>query len=120
MTVTQMERSGLAALLDLADGSGIVKLETALERRVTEECLSMYNVDGSMGKTCKSKLLHLFNQDPFPEKPRDHISLVDMGLIWRLVTPTPEDREATKMDGSQYRWSNYLEKNLRHHHLTPQ
>lgn len=99
MTVDHMKKSGLAALLDLANGSGIIKLETALEGRVTEECLSMYNVDGSMRKTCKSKLLHLFNKDPVPEKPRNLISLVDMGLIWRLATPTPEDREATKRDG---------------------
>jgi len=110
MTVAHMEKSGMAALVDLADGSGIIKLETALEGRVTEECLSMYNVDGSMRKTCKSHLLHLFNKDPVPEKARDHISVVDMGLVWRLATPTPEDREATKRDGSQYRWSNYLDK----------
>jgi len=30
MTVAYMERSGLAALLDVADGSGIIKLEAAL------------------------------------------------------------------------------------------
>ena len=35
MTVANMEKSGLAALLDLADGSGAIKLESALERRVT-------------------------------------------------------------------------------------
>ena len=31
MTVAHIEKSGLAALLDLADGSVIIKLETALE-----------------------------------------------------------------------------------------
>ena len=81
MTVAHMEKSGLVALLDLADESGIIKLEAALEGRVTEECLSMYNVDGSMRKTCKSNLLHLFNRNPFPEQPQDYISLVDMGLV---------------------------------------
>ena len=60
MTVAHMETSGLVALLDLADGSGIIKLEAALEGQY-EECLSMYNVDRSMRKTCKSNLLHLFN-----------------------------------------------------------
>ncbi|KAJ4921109.1 hypothetical protein JOQ06_022699 [Pogonophryne albipinna] len=91
-----MERSGLAALVDLTEGSGLIQLESALEGRVTEECLSLYNVDGSMRKTVKSKLLKLFNLDPVIEDPRDHCSLVDMGLIWRLATPTPEDREARK------------------------
>ena len=65
---------------------------------MTEECLSMYNVDGSMRKISKSKLLHRFNLDPVPEKPHYHISLVDMGLIWQLATPTPEDLEVRKMD----------------------
>ncbi|KAJ4927219.1 hypothetical protein JOQ06_014954, partial [Pogonophryne albipinna] len=99
MKVAQMERScppGHTALVDLAEGSGLIQLESALEGRVTEECLSLYNVDGSV----KSKLLELFNLDPVIEDPQDHCSLVDMGLIWRLATPTPEDREARKRDGS--------------------
>ncbi|KAF3833219.1 hypothetical protein F7725_026884 [Dissostichus mawsoni] len=64
----------------------------------------------SMRKTVKSKSLELFNLDPVIEDPRDHCSLVDMGLIWQLATPTPEDREARKRDGSEYLWSDYLEK----------
>ena len=63
-----------------------------------------------MRKTAKSKLLDLFNLDPIAEKPRDHVSLVDMGLICRLAIPTPDDREAKKRDGSKYRWSDYLAK----------
>jgi hypothetical protein len=110
MKVAHMERSGLAALVDLAEGSGMIQLESALERRVTQECLSLYNVDGSMIKTVKSKLLELFKLDPVIEKPRDHVSLVDMGLIWRLATPTPEDRESGKRDGSEYHWGDYLDK----------
>lgn len=51
-----MEKSGLAALADLVEGSGMFKLEEVLEGRVTEECLSLYNVDGSIRKTMKSKL----------------------------------------------------------------
>ena len=77
---------------------------------MTEECLSLYNVDGSMHKTAKSKLLELFNLDPVDEEPENFVSLVDMGLIWRLATPTPEDRETRKRDGSEYRWSDYLDK----------
>ena len=33
-----------------------------------------------------------------------------MGLIRRLATPTPEDREGRKRDGSEYTWSDYLDK----------
>jgi len=64
-------------------------------RRVTDECPSLCDVDGSMRKTMKSKLLDLFNSEATrpTEKPWKFASLVDMGLIWRLAIPTPEDRE---------------------------
>lgn len=58
----------------------------------------------------KSKLLELLKLDPVSEKPRDHVSLVDMGLIWRLATPTPEDGESQKRDSSEYHWGDYLDK----------
>ena len=110
MQVAHMERLGPAALVDLAEGSGMIQLDLALERRVTEECLSLFNVDGSMHKTVKSKLLELFSLEPVPEVPQNHVSLVDMGLIWRLATPTPEDWDARKRDGSDYCWTDYLHK----------
>ena len=110
MKVAQMEKAGLAALIDLAEGSGMVQLKSVLENRVTEECLSLYNIDGSMCKTAKCKLLEMFNLEPVAEKPCGHVSLVDMGLIWRLATPTAEDRESKKRDGSEYHWSGYLDK----------
>lgn len=97
-------------MVDVAEGSGLIQLESALEGRVTEECLSLFNVDGSMRKTVKSKMLEVFTLEPVPEKPHNHVSLVDMGMIWRLATPTPEDREARKRDGSEYCWIDYLHK----------
>jgi len=30
--------------------------------------------------------------------------LVDMALMWRFAIPTQQDREASKRNGSQYRW----------------
>ncbi|CAL8305346.1 unnamed protein product [Merluccius merluccius] len=103
----KMERSGLVAPVDLAERSGMIQLEG----RVTEECLSLYvDVDGSICKIVKSKLLELFNLDPVIEEPQDHISLVNMGFIWWLATPTTEDPEARKQDSSEYCWSDYLDK----------
>ena len=98
------------ALVELTEGSGMLHLEEALDGRVIEECLSVYNIDGSMRKSSKSKLLGLFKLDPVGERPRYHISLVDMGLIWRLATPTPIDCEARKQDGTDYSWKDYLDK----------
>ena len=34
--------------------------------------------------------------------------LVDMDMIWRLATPTAEDRE--KGDGCPYKWGDYTTK----------
>ena len=33
-----------------------------------------------------------------------------MGFIWHLATPSSEDCESKKRDGSMYQWSDYLEK----------
>ena len=108
--MTQMEKAGLADLLDIAQGPNLIKLESVFDWRVTTECLSVFNADGSMHKTCKSKLLQHFALDPVSEKPHQYISIIDMGLIWRLATPSQEDREAKKRDGSEYKWSDYLDK----------
>lgn len=63
-----------------------------------------------MCKTVKSKLLEFFNLDPITEEPKDQITLVDMGLNWRLAIPTLEDCESRKRDDSEYPWSDYLDK----------
>ena len=97
-----MEKSGLVALVKLVEGHSLIQLESAPEERVTYECLSLYNVDGSMRKIAKSKLLELFNLDPLADKPQDHVSLVNMMLIWRLATATHEDQEARNRNGSDY------------------
>ena len=102
-----MERTGVAALIEILEGSGVIVLEAVLNGRTTEEYLQ---VDGSMRKTVKSKLLDLFNLDPIGENPNEYISLVDMGCIWHLATPTPEDSESKKQVGSEYQWIDYIEK----------
>ena len=76
----------------------------------TDECLSVFNVDGSMRKSCKSNLLQEFKLDPVAETPVDHISIVDMGMIWRMATPSKEDRETKRRDGRSYLWNDYLDK----------
>ena len=39
------------------------------------------------------------------QKPDVHIAHVDMGLIWRIATPTKENHE--KPDGKKYTWADY-------------
>ena len=83
----------------------------------------MFNADGSMRKTTKSKLLQSFSRQPVLEVPSAYISLVDMGLIWRLASPTSDDRDAKTPSGADYLWRNYLNKvcsmiYLRHNNAT--
>ena len=123
VTQEQMERSGLAALLELADGTGEVNLERVLKYRITQESLSIFNVDGTMHKASKCPLLGFFKLDVLESEPEEYISIVDMGLIWRKASPTSEDWETKKRDGSDYKWKEYLDKvcnilQSRHSHAT--
>ena len=86
----------------------LIDLATILQSTVTEECLSVHNIDGSVRKTQKSKLLEKFLLTPVLEVPREYVSLSDMGHIWRLATPTPEDKESLHRDGLVYTWGTIL------------
>ena len=63
-----------------------------------------------MRKTAKSKLLQSFSRQPLLTKPLTYTSLVDMGLIWRLASPTSDDRDTKKRSGTDYLWRDYLDK----------
>ena len=52
-----MERPGLASLLEFADETGDVNLESVLNYRITQESLSMIFVDGTMHKASNVLLL---------------------------------------------------------------
>ena len=104
-----MQKSGLAAIMDIADGSGIIDLGEISEKRVSAECLSMYNVNGPMRKTAKCKLLQGFIRQNV-DMPREYISLVDMGLIWHLATPILEDREIKRRSSDDYKWKDHFGK----------
>ena len=106
----EMERRALAMVIDCAEKNDLIALETVLENRISDECLTMFNADGSMRKTAKSKLRQSFSTEPLLNKPSTYISLVDMGLIWRLASPTSDDRDIKKRSGVEYLWVDYLNK----------
>ena len=103
----EMERSALSAVVELVEISGGFELEDVLQHRVTEECLSIYNVNGTLRKTQKSKLMEAMTLNDKPE-PVNYTAVIDMGLIWRLASPTTEDRQ--KPDGTTYTWGDYAQK----------
>jgi len=102
-----MERDAMAAVVGLVDSSGALKLEDVMQHRVTPECLSIFNANGTFRKSQKSKLLQKLTMTVIPE-PEVYTSLIDMGLIWRLAVPTTEDRE--KRDGTKFTWGDYAQK----------
>ena len=56
----QMERNVLARVIDLAKKNDVIAPELELVKRISKERLTIFNVDGFMIKTAKSKLLQSF------------------------------------------------------------
>jgi len=63
----EMESKAMASALVLVENSGTLKLEDVLTHRVTGECLSIFNVNGSMRKVQKSKLQEKLAITPITE-----------------------------------------------------
>ena len=87
-----------------AEKNDLIALELILVKIISEDCLTMFNADGSMRKTAKSKLLQLFSRQPVLEVPSAYASLVDMRLICRLALPTSDDHDAKTHSGKDYLW----------------
>ena len=86
-----------------------VTLIDKLENRVTDECLAVFNTNGTMVKTQKSKLLQSFVFAPLDFTDlQNYTAALDMGFFWRLCMPTAEDRE--KGDETKYTWADYANK----------
>ena len=103
----EMECKALSSVVSLIETSGALNLENVMCHRVTTECLSKFNANGTMRKGQKSKLQQKLSMNTIPE-PDTYISIIDMGLIWHLATPTTEDR--AKMDGTKYTWGDFADK----------
>ena len=103
-----MENKAMAQVISLAQKRGCTfELSDVMQYRVTDECLPIFNVNGTMRKGMKSKLvdkLKLVEVDSLDS----YIAVVDMGFIWRLSTPSCEDRE--KQDGKKFTWGDYANK----------
>ena len=91
-----MEDKAMAEIITLAQANlglenGLV-LSEVMEYRVTEECLPIFNINGTLRKGQKSKFIQKFDFTDL-EPLESYIALGDMGFIWRLSTPSAEDRE---------------------------
>ena len=80
-----------------------------MHHRITTECLSLFNTNGTLIKNQKSKLLQTFSFLQLQyEQLLNCAAIIDMGFIWRLCTPTTEDRE--KGYESHFTWRDYAKK----------
>ena len=105
MKLREMESTALASIVNLVDVSGLLSLTELMKHCISEECLALFNVNGTFRKTQKSKLVQKITLQPF--NVNSYTALVDMGMIWRLAT-TAEER--AKGVGSSYTWGDYTNK----------
>ena len=102
----EMESRGLASVVNLVDVSGLLSLPELMRHRISEECLTLFNDNGTFRKTQKSKLLQNLTLQPLDVN--SYTALMDMGIIWRLASPMAEER--VKSDEPPYTWGDYTEK----------
>ncbi len=104
----QMENRAMAAIISLAQElEDALDLTEVMKHRVTDECLPIFNVNGTIRKGSKSKLAARFNLVEL-DHLNSYVALIDMGFLWRLSTPSHEDRE--KQDETDYTWGDYATK----------
>jgi len=103
----EMEHNALRAVINLVENSQLVNLSELLEHRVIDECVALFNCNGTYRKTQKSKLIQKLFIQPVSLQ-ESYAALVDMGMVWRMATPSPEDRQT--QDGTLYKWSDYFHK----------
>jgi hypothetical protein len=104
-----MEQQALKAVINLVEVSQLVDLQELLEHRVVEECVALFNSNGTYRKTQKSKLIQKFSLQPV-DLQEPYIALINMGMIWTMATLTAEDRQT--QDGT---WSDYVQKVFIYH-----
>ena len=97
-TAAEMERTARKAVINLVEVSQPVDLPRLLEHLVVEECVALFNSNGTRRKTQKSKLT---------QKPS--LQYIDLQVRhMSIATPTAEDRQT--QDGTPYKWSDYVHK----------
>ena len=81
----QMENEAMSAVISQYCGTKVTLMDI-LQNRVTTECLSIFNTNGSMIKTQKSKLLQSFTLIPLDSSElQSYTALVDMEFFGDYV-----------------------------------
>ena len=97
----EMEQNALKAVINIVENSQLINLTELLQYRVVQDCMAIFNPNCTYRKTQKSKLIQRFTLESV-DLMEPHTALIDMGMIWRMATPSTEDRQT--QDGSPYKW----------------
>ena len=100
----EMQENTLPRVIGSAGKNDVIAFESILVKRISEECLTMFNTNGSMRKTAKNNFPQLFSRHSLLEVPSVYVSLVDMGLIWRLASSTSDNCDPKTRSGIGYLW----------------
>ena len=73
-----------------------------------DECVALFNSNSTYRKSQKSKLIRYCHCNLYIYRSPIYTALIKMGMIWRMTTPSAEDRQ--KQDGTSYKWSDYVHK----------
>ena len=73
--------------------------------RITDECLSIFNANGTIRKNQKAKLKDVLKFVDI--HPKGYIAIIDAGCLWRLSTPKSDEYQKQKADGSNLTWHDY-------------
>ena len=101
-----MENRAMVKIIGLAEKSA-VDLDELMGYRLTDVCLPIFKINGNMRKAVKSTLFSCFELHETSLDGVSYISIIDMGFIWRLATPSTTDRESA---GGELTWGNYATK----------
>ena len=102
--VAEIEQEALKSVINLVDRTDSVDLETLMNSRVTDECLSLFNPDGTIRKNAKSQLISNMKLETF-EPTAPYIAILDMGHIWRLSIPNPGEKSPDSDD--KFTWKDF-------------
>ena len=99
-----MENKAMVSLLNIAESA--INLEEVMKHPVTPVSLPLFNLNGTLRKTVKAKLVDCFKLEQIETGYSRVIAVIDMGLLWRVCIP----RNRETADGEPYTWNDYASK----------
>ena len=95
--------TSLEWLISLAEKQPNFSMLSQFENCVTEDWLAIFNINGTLRKCQKSKLVHQMSLQRYKLRS-NYMTLMDIGFLWRKSAP-PLKKE--KNEETEYTWSDW-------------